>query len=247
MSRASNPAENGVIELREVMLDKIERATELPMMVLAFVMIPLLAAPLFWDLSSRAEAVVLALDAFIWALFATDLAIRVAIAPQRLKYVRQHWLDVMIVLVPFVRPLRILRIILYGSRMYRGAVRLARVDFLLAYAIGLVLLVATIITLVERGGNSELDSFSDALWWAVVTVTTVGYGDVVPETQIGRAFAYVLMLGGIGIFGAITANFASILVRKDDTDSATLASLVEEVHLMREELTQLRERSADQE
>ena len=145
------------------MLDKIERATELPMMVMAFVMIPLLAAPLFWDLSSRAEAVVLALDAFIWALFATDLAIRVAIAPQRLKYVRQHWLDMMIVLVPFVRPLRILRIILYGSRMYRGAVRLARVDFLLAYAIGLVLLVATIITLVERGGNSELDSFSDAL------------------------------------------------------------------------------------
>ena len=247
MSRATNPTENGAIERREVMLDKIERATELPMMVLAFVMIPLLVAPLFWDLSSRAEAVVLALDGFIWALFATDLAIKVAIAPQRLKYVRQHWLDVMIVLVPIVRPLRILRIILYGSRVYRGAVRLARVDFLLAYAIGLVLLVATIITLVERGGNSELDSFSDALWWAVVTVTTVGYGDVVPETQIGRAFAYVLMLGGIGIFGALTANFASILVRKDDNDSATLASLVEEVRLMREELTQLRERRADQE
>ena len=172
---------------------------------------------------------------------------KVAIAPQRLKYVRQHWLDLMIVLVPFVRPLRILRIFLYGSRVYRGAVRFARVDFLAAYAIGLVLLVATIITLVERGGNSELDSFSDSLWWAVVTVTTVGYGDVAPETQIGRAFAYVLMIGGIGIFGAITANFASILVRKDGTDSAALTSLVEEVHLMREELTQLRERSANQE
>ena len=78
-------------------------------------------------------------------------------------------------------------------------------------------------------------------------MTTVGYGDVVPETQIGRAFAYVLMLGGIGIFGAITANFASVLVRKDNTDSATLTSLVEEVHMMREELTQLRERRADQE
>ena len=247
MSRATNPTENGAIERREVMLDKIERATELPMMVLAFVMIPLLVAPLFWDLSSRAEAVVLALDGFIWALFATDLAIKVAIAPQRLKYVRQHWLDVMIVLVPIVRPLRILRIILYGSRVYRGAVRLARVDFLLAYAIGLVLLVATIITFVERGGNSELDSFSDALWWAVGTVTTVGYGDVVPETQIGRAFAYVLMIGGIGIFGAITANFASILVRRDATDSATLASLVEQVQLMNEELTQLRERRVDQE
>ncbi len=247
MSRASNPADNEVIDRRQVMLDRIERSTELPMMVLAFVMIPLLVAPFFWDLSSRAEAVVLALDGFIWALFAADLAIKVVIAPQRLEYVRQHWLDVLIVLVPFFRPLRILRIILYGSRVYRGTFRLARTDFLVAYAIGLVLLVATAVTLVERRGDSELAYFSDALWWGVVTVTTVGYGDVVPETQIGRAFAYVLMIGGIGIFGAITANFASVLVRKDDPDSAILASLVEEVQSMREELTQLRERSADQE
>ena len=93
----------------------------------------------------------------------------------------------------------------------------------------------------ERGHNSELDSFPDALWWSIATVTTVGYGDVVPVTQVGRAFAYVLMIGGIGLFGALTANFASILVRREDTSSAAIASLVKEVRSMREELTRLRE------
>ena len=63
---------------------------------------------------------------------------------------------------------------------------------------------------------------------------------MVPVTQVGRAFAYVLMIGGIGLFGALTANFASILVRREDTNPAT-AALVEEVRAMREESTRLRE------
>ena len=240
MNRHANPAQTD-IERRQAMLDRIERMTELPLMILAFAMVPLLAAPLFWDLSPSSEAVAFALDMLIWALFATDLAVKVAVAPRRVKYVREHWLEVMVVLIPFARPLRILRIIVYGSRAYRGAVRLVHVDFLVVYAIGLVLLITTFVMSAERGHNSELDSFPDALWWSIATVTTVGYGDVVPVTQVGRAFAYVLMIGGIGLFGALTANFASILVRREDTRSAAIASLVEEVRSMREELTRLRE------
>ena len=229
------------IARHEAMLDKLERMTELPLMVLAFAMVPLLTAPFLWNLSPASEAVVFALDMFIWALFATDLTIKIAIAPQRLKFIRQHWLDVVVFLIPFARPLRILRIIVYDSRAFHGVVRLAHIDFLVVYAIGLVLVMATIVTSVERGHNPELDSFPDALWWAIVTVTTVGYGDIVPVTQVGRAFAYVLMLSGIGLFGALTANFASILVRREYPGSATIASLVEEVRLMRDEVTRLRE------
>ena len=243
MNRHANRTENDTpgLDRREALLDRIERMTELPLMVLAFAMVPLLAAPLFWDLSPASEAVAFALDMFIWALFATDLAVKVAVAPRRVEYVRQHWLEVLIVLIPFARPLRILRLIVFGSRAYRAAIRLAHVDFLVVYAIGLVLIVATLVMSAERGNDSELDSFPDALWWAIATVTTVGYGDVVPVTQVGRAFAYVLMIGGIGLFGALTANFASILVRRGDTGSAAVAALVEEVRAMREELVELRQ------
>ena len=235
MDRIRNLAQTD-IERREVMLDRIERMTELPLVILSFAMVPLLTAPFFWELSPSSKDLVIALDTFVWALFAADLMVKLAIAPQRMKYIRQHWLDVLVVLIPLARPFRILRILVYGSRAYRGAVRLLRVDFLVAYAIGLVLVVATVVTSVERGHDSDLGSFPDALWWSVVTVTTVGYGDIVPVTQVGRGFAYVLMIGGIGLFSALTANIASVLVRKDDPGSAVLVSLLEEVQSMRDEL-----------
>ena len=226
---------------REALLERIERMTELPLLVLGFAMVPLLAAPLFWDLSPVSRAVTFGLDTLIWALFAADLAVKVAVAPRRVEYVRRHWLEVLVVLFPVARPLRILRLIVFGSRSYRGVVRLAYFDALVVYAIGLVLIVATLVMSAERGHNPELDSFPDALWWSIGTVTTVGYGDVVPATQVGRAFAYVLMIGGIGLFSALTANFASILVRRKDIGPAAVAALVEEVRVMREELAELRE------
>ena len=230
----------GEVEEREVILDKLERITEIPLMFLAFVMVPLLLAPIYWDLTPRAGSLVLSLDVLIWAIFALDLGVKTAIAPRRLAYLREHWLEVLVVLIPFARPLRILRIIVYGSRAYRGAVRLARIDFLAAYAAGLVVLVAAIVTSVERGHESRLDSFPDALWWAIVTVTTVGYGDIVPVTEAGRALALVLMIGGVALFGALTANLASTFMRRESPNSAVVASLVEEVRLMRDEVARLR-------
>ena len=240
MNSQANPA-RGEAERRQAVLDRIERLTELPLMILAFVMVPLLAAPFFWDLSPAATSVVLVLNMFIWAIFATDLAVKLAIAPRRLEYARRHWLEVLVVLVPIARPLRLLQIIVFGSRAYRGALRLARVDFLVAYAVGLVLISATLVMSAERGHNPGLDTFPDALWWSIATVTTVGYGDVVPVTQAGRAFAYMLMIGGIGLFGALTANFASILVKSGDDSSAVAVALAEEVRSLREELTRFRE------
>ena len=66
---------------------------------------------------------------------------------------------------------------------------MANADLLVVYAIVLVLIVATLVMSAERGHHSELDSFPDALWWAIATVTTVGYGDVVPVMQMDRVFA----------------------------------------------------------
>ena len=67
---------------REALLARIDRLTELPLLVLAFVMIPLLLGPILWDLSSTEEATFLALEAFIWAIFAVDLGVKVVIAPK---------------------------------------------------------------------------------------------------------------------------------------------------------------------
>ncbi len=222
---------------REALLTRVERITELPLLILAFVMVPLLAASLFWDLTSRVERLVLVLDVVVWALFATDLGVKTAIAPDRRGFLMRHWLDVLIVVVPFARPFRLFRIVVYGTRAFSGVVRIVKVDFLLVYAVGLVLTVATIVTTVEEGSGSPLGFFPNSLWWAIATVTTVGYGDMVPSTPIGRVAGVVLMVGGIGLFGAVTANFAAIMVRRQRGSDA-FEDLVKEVKALREDLDQ---------
>jgi len=227
------------IAQREALLLRIERLTEAPLLVLAFIMIPLLVGPMLWSLSPSEEAAYLALDAFIWALFAVDLVIKVAVSPHRLAYLRRHWIEVLVVIVPFLRPLRLLRIFVFGSRAWVGVRRLVNVDFLLIYGVGLVIVAATVVATVEGGGNASIHSFTDALWWSIVTITTVGYGDMVPVTAAGRAMGIVLMLGGIAFFSGVTANLASFLVRGRESSTVELAKMNKELEILRTEIAKL--------
>ncbi|MFH1650703.1 MAG: ion channel [Chloroflexota bacterium] len=225
---------------REALLHRIERATELPLLVLSFVMIPLLIGPMVWTLSPAEEDVFLTLNAFVWALFALDIGIKTAVATHRWTYLKKHWLEVLVVVVPFFRPLRILRIFIFGSRAWVGMRRLVNIDFLLIYGLGLVIIAATIVASVEGGPGATIHSFQDALWWSVVTITTVGYGDMVPVTLAGRVVGILLMLGGIAFFSGVTANLASFLVRGSESEKKTLTKLTSEIALLRQELSRLR-------
>ena len=226
---------------REALLGKLERVTELPMHVLAFVMIPLLIGPFLWDLSAEEEATFAALDIFIWVVFASVLGLKTIVAPKGLHYLRQHWLEVLIVIVPFFRPLRILRILLLGTRTFIGFRRAVHVDYLIVYAVGLVMICATVVLSVEQDvPEASITTFRDALWWAMVTLTTVGYGDVVPVTAAGRGVAFVLMLGGIAFLSGITANLASFFVTPSRTLEAAISQLTQEVQGLQEEIAVLR-------
>jgi voltage-gated potassium channel len=225
---------------REELLHKIERITELPLLVLSFAMIPLLIGPLLWELTSGEETTFLVLDYFIWAIFAIDLLVKIVISPHRFAYAKRHWLEVLVVVIPFFRPLRIIRVFVFGSRAWVGMRRLVNVDFLLVYGIGLVIIAATVVASVEGGEGASIHSFADALWWAVVTITTVGYGDMVPVTLVGRAIALILMLGGIAFFSGMTANLASFLIKGKDTGKTEMAGLVKEIERLREDIATLR-------
>lgn len=240
MRRLSKKQTSEDISRREELLHRIERITEMPLLILAFAMIPLLLGPLLWELSAQEEATFLILDYFIWALFAVDLIVKAAISPHRLAYLRRHWLEVLVVVIPFFRPLRILRIFVFGSRAWVGMRRLVNVDFLLVYGVGLVIIAATVVASVEGGEGASIHSFADALWWAVVTITTVGYGDMVPMTLVGRAVAFVLMLGGIAFFSGMTANLASFLIKGKDLQKDDMAKLVKEIDGLRQDMARLR-------
>ena len=102
----------------------------------------------------------------------------------------------------------------------------------LHYAVAITLVVvlgsAAAALAVEDGGGGSIDSLGDALWWAVTTVTTVGYGDMFPVTPAGRGIAAFLMISGIALFGVLTANIAAFFVEQDQQDDP-LVSKVDEV------------------
>ena len=227
------------INRRQNALDKIDRLTEVPLLCLAFLMIPLLAGPFLWEQSPNEERIFLILDVVIWVAFAVDLIIKLVIAPKRMAFVRRHWLEVLVVILPFARPLRIVRAILYGSRAVAGTRRLTQPDFLIVYAVGLIVIAATLLTIIETDANPNVGSFTDALWLSFATITTVGYGDISPVTPMGRIIALFLMLGGIGVFAGMAARLASIFVNTEERNDQAISDLLEEVRILRQDVNAL--------
>ncbi|MGH2351006.1 MAG: potassium channel family protein [Chloroflexota bacterium] len=209
------------MERRATLLAHVERATEIPLLVLAVVFLVVVALPEITRLPAPWLQAFNALDGMIWGIFALELLVRLYLAPQRRRYLVAHWPDVLIVALPFLRPLRLLRILVVVSRLWRQArsvLRYRTFSFLGVTALLATALAAAAMYLVERGGEGPIQSFADALWWAIATITTVGYGDVYPKTPTGRGIAVFLMLLGISLFGLLTARIAAFFVEEGEDD-----------------------------
>ena len=123
-----------------------------------------------------------------------------------------------------LRALRILRLVRalaflsIGIKTSRRALKHRKFHYVLVVTAAVMVLGATGLYVVERGQNDSLTSFWDALWWAISTTTTVGYGDIYPTTGEGRLIAVLLMLTGIGVIGVFTATIASLFMIEDEED-----------------------------
>ena len=153
-----------------------------------------------------------------WAVFAIDYIANLAMAPNRGRWFVRHLHDLIILALPVLRPLRLLRLVTLLRVMNRVAGSSLR-GRVLTYVLGSAVLLIYISALAvldaeENVPHANIRSIGDALWWAVTTVTTVGYGDYYPVTVVGRLVAVGLMIGGIAILGVVTASVASWLVEQ---------------------------------
>lgn len=213
---------------------RLQTALEWSLAFLALLVIPVLVV------EDRATSPALryaaaVLNWVIWLAFAADFGIRWA-ADRRWRFVRENWFDVaLIVLTPPVLPeslqsiraLRVLRLVRVGAmvgiglRSARRAFGPRKFHLVALFAAATVLLGAAGVFVFEGGENRSIQSFEDAVWWAIVTATTVGYGDVSPVTTEGRLIAVVLMLVGIGVIGVFTATVASHFFAQDEENAVT--------------------------
>lgn len=179
-----------------------------------------------------------------WAVFALDYLIRVILADHRLRYIRRHWLDLLVVGLPLLRPLRLLRLVTLLTVVNRRATNNLRGRVAVYVAGGAALLGfcgALAVLSAERGApGANIDTIGDALWWAITTMTTVGYGDRYPVTATGRLAAALLMVGGVAVLGAVTATLAAWIVEHVRvTEEAQTDTLGEEIAALRRQVAEL--------
>jgi len=155
----------------------------------------------------------------IFWIFAVDVVLRLIHAGPELMtwkgllgFLKENWLALMALLLPAFRSLRVLRVIvvLRGLEPYLNT-RSSRVGMIVGVTFPLILYTAALsIFEAERyADGSNIQSFGDAVWWSIASVTTVGYGDKFPVTADGRVIATFLMVIGIGLFSALTALLAA--------------------------------------
>lgn len=195
-----------------------QKVTEWPLMVIALVFLTVYAWQVIADLTGTAEVITDTILNITWVVFLVDYVVNLILAKPRWRWFYRHLLDLAIVALPLLRPLRLLRLVtlLRILQQVAGSALRGRVVIYVAGAASLLIFVAALAELdQERNApGASIITFPDGLWWAVVTITTVGYGDLYPVTDIGRLIAIAVMLGGIALIGVVTATLASWIVER---------------------------------
>ncbi|GAB3895406.1 potassium channel family protein [Spirosoma agri] len=197
------------------------------------------------------------IDSGICVYFLFDFFLRLYQAPSKLEFLRWGWID-LLASIPaldwfrlgqLIRVFRILRMVRAFRSMREFLAYIFRnrangtLSVVLLSSVLLMIFGAVAILYVERVPEANIKTPSDALWWAFVTITTVGYGDKFPVTTLGRFIAAVLMIAGVGLFGTFTGYVANFFLEEDqEKEKDDLEVLINEIRELKQKIDALEKR-----
>ncbi|MGC9457175.1 MAG: potassium channel family protein [Halothiobacillaceae bacterium] len=230
---------------------------EIPIMMLVFWL------PVQWYLEGHDlidAGLATHIDQGIWALFLLEQVVLLALVERKRDYLRANWLNVLIVTVglplillgqgAFVLALRLLRVLIIIGMMVRVGRRyfleLSRHSLVAVFFLTLLVVMITG-ALMPHIEPETFDDFWAAAWWALVTMATVGYGDLVPVTENDRAFAVGLILFGVTLMAMMSAAIAAFLVglrvdRITEVDMAADSRMEKSLNRLHERLDEIEKR-----
>lgn len=227
----------GVSPYETPIAKKLGNWFEIPMLSLA-ILIPF---RWYFEFEGRLATKTLhALDWLIWGLFVAETLLLLASVRWKLQYLKQNWLNLLIILVifppiwhsaPLPAALRLIRLI----ALIDVYIRMVHVihHFLRQNNLGTTLLASAVIIVISgiliSVIDPGIDTPFDGVWWAWVTVSTVGYGDYVPVSITGRLFAIFLILLGIGLFALLTAQVSAVLIGQVGKDMDKMSQEMQQI------------------
>ena len=216
--------------VRDERASRVEHLLRIPMIVISLLVIPVVYLQLS-DVHGTLATVTDVLDWVVWLGFTVEAAAMLWVVQDRAAWIKENPFSLPIVLLtgPFLpgdhtvlRILRLLRLTRSFSTL-RHYLSLDGLPFLAVLTTFTVIASGMAFSEVEKGYSPW-----DGIWWAMVTITTVGYGDISPQTDEGRALGMALMAVGIGFVALLTAALAQSFVRSVlDEDVAPAETAIE--------------------
>lgn len=208
-------------------------AYNMMMALLSIVIAIVLALQLTMNLSYKTERLLTAIDFIIWIIFIIDYVARLYKSKNKKKFVKRNLIDLIsiIPLYSIFRVFKTLNILKIGrvtrlselSQVIRVLAITKRTNNNLSefmktnnfnYTVGIAMIIIFIGSVIMS--YVEKINIGDALWWSIVTVTTVGYGDISPVSPLGRIVASILMIMGIGFIGSLTSTLSTYFIKKEE-------------------------------
>jgi voltage-gated potassium channel len=196
------------------MIRNINKAWNQLLTFFAIMFLVAFSYPAFFDVVSESTQRLLdTVQWTVWIAFAVDLLIGFTRAKNKKKFILNHPIDVAAVILPFLRPLRLLKVISFGGlvlqkvaigKQFTVTIKVVIASIFIAYVSAVQMTISE-----SKVDGSNIKNIGDGLWWAITTVTTVGYGDRYPTTLEGKSLAVLLMVTGISLMGVITATVAA--------------------------------------
>lgn len=202
---------------------------DLLVVVLSIYVLVVLVVDAFFHFDEQTADLLQLIDNAICIFFLLDFCVRFAKAESKVQFMKWGWIDLLASipaidafragrLVRLFRLLRVLRAFRSARHLVRHVYQNKAYGTFTTVSIVAVLLVLTSSIAVlqfEQNADGNIKTAEDALWWAYVTITTVGYGDKFPVTSEGRIVAAILMTAGVGLFGTFTGLVASWFLKEE--------------------------------
>ncbi|PMN69663.1 potassium channel family protein [Enterovibrio norvegicus] len=199
-------------------------------LLLSFVSLCVVSTILLIPNDDPLYTLLLGIDTLICMVFLLQIAIHFLKTDNKVTYLKKHWVDIL-ASIPVIEALRfarifqifrVLRLLKASQPLFtymnenRSETTLASILLLLTVLISAGS--ASIFAFESHSPDANIDNFTDAIWWMFVTISTVGYGDYYPVTPAGRAVAIIVIMCGVGIFGAITGLVTSYVTKPEQKE-----------------------------